>query len=56
MHEHRVIVIEWAVLNSANEEVVLVHVNLDAGGSSVKILEGLSTMLRGRRGDENRTE
>lgn len=54
LHEHRVVVIERAMLGSADEEVVLIYVYLDAGRSSVKILEGLGTVLRRRNDDESR--
>ena len=51
--EHRVTVIERALLDSADEEVMLIHVYLDTGCSSVKILEGLCAVLR-ETNDENR--
>ena len=47
-HKHRIIAINHARLHSADKEVVLVHVYLDTGCSSVEILEGLCTMLRKR--------
>jgi len=45
-YKHRVIVINRAALHPADEEVVLVHIYLDAGRSSVEILECLRTMLQ----------
>jgi len=53
-HKHRVIIINRAMLHSVDEEVVLVHVYLDAGGSSVEILQCLRTMLRKRIDGEDR--
>ena len=55
-HEHRVIVIEHTLLHSVDEEVVLVHVYLDAGCSSVEVLKSLRTVLQSRGVSENRTE
>ena len=49
-------IINRAVLHSADEEVVLVHIYLDTGRSSVEILEGLRTMLRQRVNCEDKIE
>ena len=55
-YKHGVIVINRAVLYSTDEEVVLVHIHLDAGRSSIEILEGLRTMLRQRVEGEDKME
>ena len=56
-HRHGVIVIERAMLHTADEEVMLVHIYLDARRPSVEILEGLCAMLQnGGDGESGRGE
>ena len=55
-YKHRVIVINRAALDSADEEIVLVHIYLDTGRSSVEILEGLRTMLQQGANGEDKME
>ena len=55
-YKHRVIIINRAALHPADEEVVLVHIYLDAGRSSVEILEGLRTMLQQGANIEDKME
>jgi len=55
-HKHRVIVIERGLLRWLDEEHMLIHIYLDAGCSSVEILEGLRTVLQSREDGEDRAQ
>ena len=53
-HGHRVIIIKRTMLDSADEEVMLIHIYLHAGCPSVEILKGLGTVLQKGGGSEYR--